>query len=103
MIDPIDIRITTLFLSKIMLNEYKDPGIIGHICISLFSLIISIAVHLGLQYIFKVIGLLFNKIIMFIINNLYQFNINEYLEQFFHSSRRNRKFSSIQRKNRNHK
>ena len=63
----IDIRISAMSLSKLMIKEYKEPNILDYIFVSFFSLIFSIVFHFILEYIFSNIQIFLNKIIMFII------------------------------------
>lgn len=97
----IDLKITSMSLSKEMLKEYNDPGIFDYIYVSVVSLFASILFHAVLEFIFSNVQFFLNKIIMFIVNTITTFNINDYLEQLFYSSRRIRRRSSIQRTIRN--
>lgn len=103
MSNSIEIRISAMSLYKILINEYKEPSIFEYIYVSIFSLLISIFLHIALEYIFNMLDYLLNKIIIFIVTIITTFKINDYLEQFFYSFGRNGKFRSIQRKSRNFK
>jgi hypothetical protein len=66
----IDIRISAMSLSKLMIKEYKEPGILDYIYVSVVSLIVSVLFHITVEYIFSNIQFFLNKIIMFIVNTI---------------------------------
>jgi hypothetical protein len=68
MSDAIDIKITSMSLSRTMISEIKDPSIFDYIYVSFMSSIISICFHLSLKFFFEHV---LTFVIHFIINVLF--------------------------------
>ena len=68
MSDAIDIKFTSMSLSRTMINEIKDPSIFDYIYVSFMSSIISICFHLSLKFFFEHV---LTFVIHFIINVLF--------------------------------
>ena len=70
MITPIDIKFTSMSLSRTMMSEIKNPTILDYIYVSLVSSIVSIFFHLTLNFFFEHV---LKFVIHFIINLLFNF------------------------------
>lgn len=68
MTTPIDIKFTSMSLSRTMMDEIKNPTIFDYIYVSIISSIVSICFHLTLNFFFENV---LKFVIHFIINLLF--------------------------------
>lgn len=68
MMTPIDIKFTSMSLSRTMMSEIKNPSIFDYIYVSIISSIVSICFHFALNFFFENV---LKFVIHFIINLLF--------------------------------